>query len=123
LFAVIFASQSIQSEFSLSLDLSPSKSNPRARDALRLCLPEALTDQSFGEVIRSEEAVQRWLAHLLKNLSDKGTTATPSATAASTPAATTNTTTGAKPGAPQNPFSAQGAWQNTPATQMASSAT
>ena len=46
-------------------------SHRRAREALRQCLPEALTDQSFGDVIRSEEAVQRWLAHLLKNLSDK----------------------------------------------------
>lgn len=45
--------------------------HPRAREALRQCLPEALTDMSFGSVIRSEEAVQRWLAHLLKNLADK----------------------------------------------------
>jgi hypothetical protein len=52
--------------------------HPRAREALRLCLPEALTDQSFGDVIRSEEAVQRWLAHLLKNLSDKSGTSTTS---------------------------------------------
>mmetsp|Transcript_23857 Transcript_23857/g.34995 ORF Transcript_23857/g.34995 Transcript_23857/m.34995 type:complete len:322 (+) Transcript_23857:119-1084(+) len=51
--------------------------HPRAREALRQCLPEALTDQSFGEVIRSEEAVQRWLTHLLKNLSD---TSAPSGT-------------------------------------------
>mmetsp|Transcript_16630 Transcript_16630/g.25028 ORF Transcript_16630/g.25028 Transcript_16630/m.25028 type:complete len:335 (-) Transcript_16630:145-1149(-) len=52
--------------------------HPRAREALRQCLPEALTDQSFGDVIRSEEAVQRWLAHLLKNLSDKsGASSTP----------------------------------------------
>lgn len=45
--------------------------HPRAREALRVCLPEALFDSSFGSVIRSEEAVQRWLNHLLKNLSDK----------------------------------------------------
>jgi hypothetical protein len=72
-----------------------------------------LTDQSFGEVIRSEEAVQRWLAHLLKNLSDKST----SVTTATTPATTTPAT---KTGAPQNPFSAQGAWQNTPSTNVTS---
>lgn len=43
----------------------------RARDALKLCLPEALKDQSFGQIIRSEEFVQRWLVQLLKNLSEK----------------------------------------------------
>ena len=43
----------------------------RARDALRQCLPEALRDQSFASVLRSEESVQRWLAHLLKNLSER----------------------------------------------------
>lgn len=86
----------------------------RARDALRLCLPEALTDQSFGEVIRSEEAVQRWLAHLLKNLSDKGNSSTSTPTTTTTPATATVTTS--KPGAPQIPFSAQGAWQNNPVT-------
>jgi hypothetical protein len=86
----------------------------RARDALRVCLPETLTDQSFGEVIRSEEAVQRWLAHLLKNLSDKGTASTTPAAPTATP--TTSATPASKTGAPQNPFSAQGAWQNTPST-------
>ena len=43
----------------------------RARDALRQCLPEALRDQSFAQVLRSEDSVQRWLAHLLKNLSER----------------------------------------------------
>ena len=62
-------------------------------------------------MIRSEEAVQRWLAHLLKNLSDKGTAPATTATAV-TPAVTAPPAT--KSGAPQNPFSAQGAWQNTP---------
>jgi hypothetical protein len=45
----------------------------RARDALRSCLPEALKDQSFGQIIRSEEFIQKWLAMLLKNLADKST--------------------------------------------------
>ena len=43
----------------------------RARDALRQCLPDSLKDASFANMLRGEEAVQRWLAHLLKNLSDK----------------------------------------------------
>ena len=44
----------------------------RARDALRQCLPDALKDQSFAAVLRSEESVQRWLALLVKNLSEQG---------------------------------------------------
>jgi CCR4-NOT transcription complex subunit 9 len=44
--------------------------NVRARDALRQNLPEVLRDNSFANVLRSEEIVQRWLAHLQKNLSD-----------------------------------------------------
>lgn len=46
----------------------------RARDALRQCLPDALRDQSFAAVLRSEESVQRWLAHLLKNLNERSPT-------------------------------------------------
>jgi hypothetical protein len=42
----------------------------RAREALRDCLPEALKGQAFAETLRSEEAVQRWLTTLLKNISD-----------------------------------------------------
>ena len=111
----------------------------RAREALRLCLPEALTDQSFGEVIKTEEAVQRWLASLLKNLSDKsnatlGSSGTSTASVTSVTSATNTVTISAngtnsstnvtsptsqqpailKPNAPQNPFSAQGTWQNIP---------
>ena len=44
----------------------------RARDALRQCLPDSLKDQSFSQVLRSEESVHRWLALLLKNLSEQG---------------------------------------------------
>lgn len=43
--------------------------NPRARDALKQALPEALKDQTFAATVNSEESVQRWLALLLKNLS------------------------------------------------------
>lgn len=42
--------------------------NPKARDALRGCLPEALKDQTFANAISQEDSVQRWLQTLLKNL-------------------------------------------------------
>lgn len=69
-----------------------------AREALRQCLPEALTDMSFGAVIRTEEAVQRWLAHLLKNLADKTPLPAPPAVSSEV---------GQRAGAPQNPFAMQ----------------
>lgn len=43
-----------------------------ARDALKQCLPEALRDNSFTSVLRTEEAVQRWLALLMKNIGESG---------------------------------------------------
>jgi CCR4-NOT transcription complex subunit 9 len=49
----------------------------RARDALRQCLPDALRDQTFAAVLRSEESVQRWLALLLKNISEQGAPVSP----------------------------------------------
>ena len=42
----------------------------RAREALRDCLPEALKGNTFAEVLQTEEAVQRWLTSLLKNIAD-----------------------------------------------------
>ncbi len=45
-------------------------SSNRARDALKLCLPEALKGDTFAPIIRSEETVQRWLSLLLMNISD-----------------------------------------------------
>lgn len=45
----------------------------RAREALRQCLPDGLRDQSFAQALRSEESVQRWLQHLLKNLNETST--------------------------------------------------
>lgn len=43
----------------------------RACDALKQCLPESLKDQSFAQVFKAEEAVQRWLALLIKNINDR----------------------------------------------------
>lgn len=40
----------------------------KAREALRLCLPQALRDNTFAVQVQSEESIQRWLALLLKNL-------------------------------------------------------
>lgn len=56
----------------------------RAREALRQCLPDALKDQTFAAAIQSEDAVQRWLTLLLKNLNDP---AAPAATGAAAPTA------------------------------------
>mmetsp|Transcript_10565 Transcript_10565/g.17364 ORF Transcript_10565/g.17364 Transcript_10565/m.17364 type:complete len:311 (-) Transcript_10565:351-1283(-) len=75
--------------------------HPRAREALRQCLPEALTDMSFGNVIRTEDTVQRWLAHLLKNLSDKSSTP-----AAPFPPASEQQSA-SRSGSAQNPFAMQ----------------
>lgn len=45
--------------------------NPKARDALRGCLPDALKDQTFANAISQEDSVQRWLQTLLKNLGNE----------------------------------------------------
>lgn len=82
----------------------------RARDALRQCLPEALRDQTFASTIRGEESVQKWLALLMKNLSERpaasaaaGTVpgeegATSGATATATAAVATAVSAGASAG-------------------------
>ena len=44
--------------------------NKTARDALKTSLPEALRDQSFSAVLRTEEVVQRWLTLLLNNINE-----------------------------------------------------
>ena len=46
--------------------------NAQARDALRQNLPDALRDNSFTAVLRSEEIVQRWLTCLQMNVSENG---------------------------------------------------
>ena len=40
---------------------------------MRDCLPEALKGQAFAALLRTEEAVQRWLSTLLKNINEKST--------------------------------------------------
>ena len=42
--------------------------NPRAREALRQCLPDQLKDQTFAVCLRDDPSTKRWLSQLLKNL-------------------------------------------------------
>ncbi|CDZ98083.1 regulation of transcription from pol ii promoter-related protein [Phaffia rhodozyma] len=44
--------------------------NPRAREALRACLPEPLRDASFSALLKGDMATKRCLANLLMHLSD-----------------------------------------------------
>ncbi|CAI2175450.1 1157_t:CDS:2 [Funneliformis geosporum] len=44
--------------------------NPRAREALRQCLPEPLRDATFSQVLKDDMVTKRYLAQLLYNLSD-----------------------------------------------------
>ncbi|RUS19521.1 cell differentiation protein rcd1 [Endogone sp. FLAS-F59071] len=44
--------------------------NPRAREALRQCLPEPLRDATFSQVLKDDITTKRCLAQLLVNLSD-----------------------------------------------------
>ncbi|KAG1584961.1 hypothetical protein G6F48_007565 [Rhizopus delemar] len=44
--------------------------NPRAREALRQCLPEPLRDSTFHQALKDDIATKRCLAQLLLNLSD-----------------------------------------------------
>lgn len=45
--------------------------NPRAREALRACLPEPLRDATFSPLLRGDMVTKRCLATLLLNLSDR----------------------------------------------------
>ena len=49
--------------------------NAKAREALRVCLPDTLRDQTFASTIKGEDSVQKWLNALLKNIGE-GTTGT-----------------------------------------------
>jgi CCR4-NOT transcription complex subunit 9 len=49
--------------------------NPQARDVLRECLPNALRDGSFAEILKDDMATKRCLAQLLCNLSEPVVTA------------------------------------------------
>lgn len=42
--------------------------NPRAREALRLCLPDALRDDTFEKLLKEDKSTNNWLHQLLKNL-------------------------------------------------------
>jgi CCR4-NOT transcription complex subunit 9 len=46
--------------------------NPRAREALRQCLPEPLRDATFSMILKDDTITKRCLAQLLLNLSDAG---------------------------------------------------
>lgn len=56
--------------FLLLIVLCSLSDNPRAREALRQCLPEPLRDATFSSVLRDDAATKRCLAQLLINLSD-----------------------------------------------------
>lgn len=42
--------------------------NPRAREALRSCLPELLRNPQFTSCLKNDETTRRWLAQLLMNV-------------------------------------------------------
>ena len=51
--------------------------NPRAREALRGCLPEALRDNTFAVALESDPSTKRWLMHLLYQLDHNPSAADP----------------------------------------------
>jgi len=44
--------------------------NPRAREALRQCLPEQFRDATFAGVLKEDQATKVWLGKLLSNVSE-----------------------------------------------------
>lgn len=44
--------------------------NPRAREALRQCLPEQLKDNTFNACLKDDRSTRNWLNQLLKNLEE-----------------------------------------------------
>jgi CCR4-NOT transcription complex subunit 9 len=42
--------------------------NPRAREALRQCLPDQLKDNTFHNCLKDDRSTRNWLGQLLKNL-------------------------------------------------------
>nr|SVE75869.1 EOG090X09A7 [Daphnia hispanica] len=42
--------------------------NPRAREALRQCLPDQLRDNTFSTCLKDDKSTKQWMAQLLKNL-------------------------------------------------------
>jgi len=51
--------------------------NPRAREALRQCLPDQLKDQTFANCLKDDKATRNWLTQLLKNLEQPSIAAVP----------------------------------------------
>ena len=47
--------------------------NPRAREALRQCLPDQLKDNTFANVLKDDKTTKSWLSALLKNLEPPAT--------------------------------------------------
>ncbi|CAM9161090.1 unnamed protein product [Discosporangium mesarthrocarpum] len=47
--------------------------NLRAREALRQCLPDALRNNTFTNVLKDDVSVKRWLTQLLFNITDTAT--------------------------------------------------
>jgi len=46
--------------------------NPRAREALRQCLPDQFRDTTFAGVLKEDQATRVWLGKLLSNVSEGG---------------------------------------------------
>ena len=44
--------------------------NPRAREALRQCLPDALRDATFQGCLKDDVITKRWLTQLLFNINE-----------------------------------------------------
>ena len=44
--------------------------NLRAREALRQCLPDSLRDKTFGNALKDDVTVNRWLTQLLFNIGE-----------------------------------------------------
>jgi CCR4-NOT transcription complex subunit 9 len=42
--------------------------NPRAKEALKACLPDQLKDNTFMDCLKDDVSTKKWLAQLIKNL-------------------------------------------------------
>jgi len=42
--------------------------NPRAREALRQCLPDQVKDGTFAACVREDTSIKKWLNLLMSNL-------------------------------------------------------
>lgn len=42
--------------------------NPRAKEALKSCLPDQLKDSTFLDCLKDDASTKKWLAQLIKNL-------------------------------------------------------